>query len=263
MIAALLLAASVTIPPTPDHYVTDNAGALSQSVRASIENELEAYEKATGHQIIVYIDRTTGDVPLETWTGDTAHAWKIGRRGHDDGAILFLFMRDHRIRIEVGYGLESKLTDAEAHRIIADDISPKMKAGDSDGAVSSGVADMLTTAEPSYKVSQLQTPEVSESSPGEITITNPVVAVAIAIAALLFVLFCIFVVVSPIIGAIRYGYLVMREGPTAAKKDMRHWWSFGVASGGSTGGAVSFGGGGADFSGGGGDFGGGGASGSW
>ena len=102
MIAALLLAASVTIPPTPDHYVTDNADALSQSVRASIENELEAYEKATGHQIIVYIDRTTGDVPLETWTGDTAHAWKIGRRGHDDGAILFLFMRDHRIRIEVG-----------------------------------------------------------------------------------------------------------------------------------------------------------------
>ncbi len=271
MIAALLLAASFTIPPTPEHYVTDNAGALWQSARASIENELEAYEKTTGHQVIVYIDRTTGDVPLETWTGDTAHAWKIGRRGHDDGAILFLFIRDHRIRIEVGYGLETKLTDGDAHRIIADDISPKMKAGDPDGAVSSGVADILTTAEPSYKASQLQTPEVSESSPGEITITNPVVAVAIAIAALLFMLFRIFVVVSPIIGAIRYGYLVMREGPTAATKDMRHWWSFGVGSGGSAGGASSFGGdgggsfggGGADSSGGGGDFGGGGASGSW
>lgn len=263
MIATLLLAASFTIPPTPDHYVTDNAGALSQSARVSIENELQAYEKATGHQIIVYIDRTTGEVPLETWTGDTAHAWKIGRRGHDDGAILFLFMRDHRIRIEVGYGLESKLTDADAHRIITDDVTPKMKAGDPDGAVSSGVADMLTTAEPSYKVSQLHTPEVSESSRGEIIVTNPVVGVTIAIAAFLFLLFCIFVVVSPIVGAIRYGYLVMREGPTAAKKDMRHWWSFGVSSGGSDGGGSFGGDGGADFSDGGGDFGGGGASGSW
>lgn len=269
MIATFLLAASFTIPPTPDHYVTDNAGALSQSARVSIENELRAYEKTTGHQIIVYIDRTTGDVPLETWTGDTAHAWKIGRRGHDDGAILFLFMRDHRIRIEVGYGLESKLSDADAHRIITDDITPKMKTGDPDGAVSSGVTDMLTTVEPSYKVSQLRTPEVSESSPGEITITNPVEGVAIAIAAFLFVLFCIFVVLSPIVGAIRYGYLVTREGPTAAKKDMRHWWSFGVASGGSAGGGSSgggggdFGGSGGSFGGGGSDFGGGGASGSW
>ncbi|MGA8474431.1 MAG: TPM domain-containing protein [Candidatus Cybelea sp.] len=262
MIATLLLAASFTIPPTPDHYVTDNVGALSQSARISIENELRAYEKATGHQIIVYIDQTTGDVPLETWTGDTAHTWKIGRREHDDGAILFLFMRDHRIRIEVGYGLESKLTDADAHRIITDDITPKMKAADPDGAVSSGVADMLTTVEPSYKVSQLLTPAVSESSPGEITITNPVVAVAIAIAALLFLLFCIFVVVSPIVGAIRYGYLVMREGPTAAKKDMRHWWSFSVGSGGGDGGG-SFGGSGGGSFGDGGDFGGGGASGSW
>jgi hypothetical protein len=124
------------IPPTPNHFVTDNAGALSTNARASIENELQGYERATGHQVIVWIGQSTGDVPLETWTGETAAKWKAGRRGHDDGAVLFVFMRDHKIRIEVGYGLESALTDADSYRIITKVIRPKMRANDVDGAVS-------------------------------------------------------------------------------------------------------------------------------
>ncbi|MBV8196566.1 MAG: TPM domain-containing protein [Candidatus Eremiobacteraeota bacterium] len=92
------------IPPTPDHHVTDSAGALSSGARAAIENQLQAYESATGHQVVVWVGETTGDVPLETWTGETADRWKIGRRGHDDGAVLFLFMHDRKVRIEVGYG---------------------------------------------------------------------------------------------------------------------------------------------------------------
>ena len=72
---------------------------------------------------------------METWTGETADHWKIGRRGHDDGAVLFIFMQDHKVRIEVGYGLESSLTDADSHRIIQDVIVPRMKAGDVDDAV--------------------------------------------------------------------------------------------------------------------------------
>ena len=264
MIVALLLAANVgfTVPPTPDHYVTDNAGALSETTRAQVENELQAYERATGHQIIVWIGQTTGDVPLETWTAETAHRWKIGHKGRDDGAVLFLFMRDHRIRIEVGYGLESTLTDADANRIITDDITPKMRAGDPDGAVSSGVADMLVTADPSYKLSQLQTPAPQSGSSDT---ANSVLLVVFFIFFAGIVLWIAFVVISQIVAVLRYGYLVVREGPKAAKKDMAKSAFFGgIASGwaGSSGGSSSFGGGG-DFSSGGGDFGGGGASGSW
>lgn len=145
------LSAGFTVPPTPSHFVTDSGGALSQDAKTALESELAAYQKATGHQIIVWIGDTTGNVPLETWTGDSAHQWKIGRHGHDDGAVLFLFMKDHRVRIEVGYGLESSLTDADASRIIQDDITPRMRSGNVDEAVSSGVAAMLTTITPSYK----------------------------------------------------------------------------------------------------------------
>ena len=263
MILALLLAAGAgfTIPPTPGHYVTDNAGALSETTHAQLENELQAYERATGHQIVVFIDQTTGSVPLETWTGETAHRWRIGRKGKDDGAILFLFMRDHRIRIEVGYGLEGTLTDADSARIINDDIRPKMKAGDPDGAVSSGIADMLVTADPSYKLSQLQTP-AREGPTSDTTST-----IATVIFFLLFggiFLWIAFVFVSQILAVIRYGYLVVREGPKAAQKDMQKSAFFGgIASGWASSGGSSSDDGGGDFDAGGGDFGGGGASGSW
>lgn len=256
----LAMAQGFKVPPTPDHYVTDNAGALSESTRASLENTLQAYERATGHQVIVWIDQTTGDVPLETWTGEAAHTWKVGRRGKDDGAVLFLFMHDHKVRIEVGYGLESSLTDADSHRIIANDIVPKMKAGDRDGAVSTGVAAMLTTITPSYKgVTQPPAaPTASDST------SSGIAVFLFAIVGLFFLILILFIVMQ-VVSAIRYGYLVLREGSVKAKKDMKSWpvWATAGAVGGSSwssGGGDDFGGG---FSGGGGDFGGGGASGGW
>lgn len=258
---AVLLAVDFQVPPTPDHYVTDTTGALSLSTTASVENELRAYEKATGHQIIVYVGRTTGDVPLETWTGESAHQWRIGRRGKDDGAILFLFMQDHKMRIEVGYGLESALTDADSYRIVQDVIRPRMRAGDVDGAVSAGVAAMITTISPNY--SGVSRPP--EASPGN----SAPAGVVIAFFAIfgVFMLFIAFLIVMQVVGTIRYGYLVMREGSTRAKADMKKWgWGTGGFVGGVVGGSSFGDGGGFDsggFSAGGGDFGGGGASGSW
>ncbi len=251
------ISADFNVPPTPVHRVTDNAGALSNATRTSLENELQAYETSTGHQIVVWIGQTTGDVPLETWTGETADHWKIGRRGHDDGAVLFMFMQDRKVRIEVGYGLESKLTDADSYRIIQNEIRPRMRAGDVDGAVASGVAAMLTTISPSYKgVTPPPEPQQSSADGGSIT--------AVVVLSLI-VLFVIFIIAMRIIGGIRYGYLVMREGSPAARRDMRRWgfWGGGYAGGvgSSWGGGWSGGDGG--FSAGGGGFGGGGASGGW
>ena len=233
-VPAMAAGAGFTIPPTPAHYVTDNANALSESARASIENQLHAYEVATGHQIVVWIGQTTGDVPLETWTGETADHWKIGRRGKDDGAVLFVFMQDHKARIEVGYGLEGALTDADSFRIINEVIRPKMRANDVDGAVTDGVAAMLKTISPSYS---------GVSAPAEEAQTQPLTgkdAFVLVILGAIF-LFAIFAVVTK---GIRGGYLVTGGG-------------FG---GGGFGGG-GFGGGG--FSAGGGGFGGGGASGGW
>ncbi|MBV9333106.1 MAG: TPM domain-containing protein [Candidatus Eremiobacteraeota bacterium] len=261
---AAAAAAEFQVPTKPTQFVTDNVNALSSGTRSSVDGELRAYEQATGHQVIVWIGDTTGDVPLETFTTETAHEWKVGRRGHDDGAILFLFMKDHHIRIEVGYGLESSLTDADSYRIIQDVIRPRMRAGNVDAAVSSGVAAMIKTITPSYSAVS-PPPSASENT------APPVVGgIVIAFFAMfaLFMAFIAVMIVVRIIGAIRYGYLVLREGPKKAKADMKNWAFAGGATGGFIGSAFSGGGGGddfggGDFSGGGGDFGGGGASGSW
>jgi uncharacterized protein len=234
------VAADFKVPPTPDHYVTDNAGALSSATRASVEDELQGYETATGHQIVVWIAESTGGVPLETWTGETADQWKIGRRGHEDGAVLFLFMHDRKARIEVGYGLESALTDADSYRIIENVIVPRMRAGDVDGAVSSGVTAMLTTISPSFKS---VTPPAA--APTETSNNTPWIWLA------LFVLFIVLPIVARWITIALFGDLVTRGG-----------------RGGFFGGFSSFGGGGGGFGGGGfsaggGGFGGGGASGGW
>jgi uncharacterized protein len=251
-------AADFQVPPTPNHYVTDNAGALSSGARAALEGELQAYERSTGHQVIVWIGQTTGNVPLEQWTVEAAHQWKIGRRGHDDGAVLFLFMHDHQVRIEVGYGLEGSLTDADSHRIIDNDIVPKMKSGNVDGAVSGGVAAMLTTITPSY-AGVTPPPETTGS------VAGPGVSIMFIIIMVLVIGFVILIIVANIVGNIRHGILLMREGPVKAKAAMKGWWFYGgsgSSGGGSSGGSDSSSDD-SDFSSGGGDFGGGGASGSW
>lgn len=252
-------AADFAVPPTPNHFVTDNAGALSDATRARVESELQSYERATGHQVIVWIGQSTGDVPLETYTAQSAHEWKIGRKGHDDGAVLFLFMRDHKVRIEVGYGLEGSLTDADSKRIIDDDIVPRMKAGDADGAVSGGVAAMIKTITPAY-AGVTPPPEQSASPAGA------GVAIAMVLIVGTILLIVIVTIVVQVLRSARYGYLVMREGPAKAKADMKNW---GGSSGGFIGAMASGGGDDSssssddDFDAGGGDFGGGGASGSW
>jgi len=261
--AAAAAAAGFTVPPKPTAFVTDNANALSSDTRTSVNDELRAYEQATGHQVIVWIGDTTGDVPLETFTTETAHEWRVGRKGHDDGAILFLFMKDHKIRIEVGYGLEGSLTDADSYRIIQDVIRPRMRSGDVDGAVSGGVAAMLKTITPSYAGVTPPPTETEKTAP-------PAVAAIIYIFFSFFGLFMILIVLRIIMGiisAIRYGYLVLREGSKKAKADMKNSAFWSSSAMGFVGGGSSFdGGGGFDsggFDSGGGDFGGGGASGSW
>src|SRR5262249_5924812 len=151
-----------------------------------------------------YIDKTTGDVPLETWTVDAANQWKVGHKGRDDGAVLFVFMDDHKMRIEVGYGLESKLTDADSSRIIQDGMRPRLRANDPDGAISNGVAAILTTVTPGY--TGVSPPPAESESEGS-TMSVPVMIALVAVMVLGFG-FIIVVIILQVIGSIRYGWLV-------------------------------------------------------
>lgn len=132
-------AAVTPIPPAPTRWVTDTAGILSPAVARSLDAQLKAYERSSGRQLLVYIGTTTGDAPIEDWAVRAFEAWKVGRKGVDDGLALFLMAQDRRLRIEVGYGLEGQVTDATASRIITNIITPRIQSGDFDGAVVAGM----------------------------------------------------------------------------------------------------------------------------
>lgn len=135
--------ADVAVPAAPARWATDTAGFLRPQTVASLDDRLRAYESATGHQVLVYVAPSTGDVPTEDWTVRAFARWKVGRKGLDDGLVLFVFAADRKVRIEVGYGLEQTVPDVTAARIIRDAITPKLRAGQPDAAVTAGVDGVL------------------------------------------------------------------------------------------------------------------------
>ena len=230
-------AAETPIPPAPTTWVTDTASLLSPATRDALERRLSAYNAATGHQVIVWIGTTTGDAPLEDWTIRAFTKWKVGRKKLDDGLALFMFTQDRKVRIEVGYGLEGVVTDAIASQIIRNEIVPRMRAGDADGAVTAGVNALLSTIGGEQGASP--TPYGGGGSSD--------------IIGYLVLAFC-FVFFALIVSALRRSgrHHTIGSGPVI------FGWGGGW-SGGSSGGGGGFGG----FSGGGGGGGGGGASGGW
>jgi uncharacterized protein len=124
--------------------VTDTANFMSASAARALNQRLQEYERATGHQLIVYIGRTTGDAPIEDWAVRAFEKWKVGRKGIDDGLVLFIMSDDRKLRIEVGYGLEPVVPDAIASRIINDVIVPRIQGGSRDEAVTAGMDAVMT-----------------------------------------------------------------------------------------------------------------------
>jgi uncharacterized protein len=235
-LASRALAAGAPIPPAPTRWVTDTAAFLSPQARAELDARLEAVERATGHQVVVWIGDTIGDAPLDDWAVRTFAAWKVGRKGFDDGLAVFILAGDRKIDIEVGYGLEGQVPDATAARIIRDVMTPRLEAGDKDGAVRAGVDALLGAI------------GAADAAPGgppqAVAERRPTVPVSqIVLFAILAVGFVVLLITNP---------------------RMAMFFVWAILSGGRGGG---FGGGGASggggFSGGGGRSGGGGARGSW
>jgi uncharacterized protein len=127
--------------------VTDLAGALAPAQRQALEQQLQAFEAGKGSQVAVLIVPSTQPDTIEQYALRVAEAWKLGRRGVDDGALLLIAKDDRALRIEVGYGLEGALPDAIAKRIISDVIMPSFRKGDFAGGVQHGVDAMLRVIE--------------------------------------------------------------------------------------------------------------------
>jgi uncharacterized protein len=135
--------ADVAVPPLTAR-VTDLTGTLSGGAVARIEAKLAAFEAKKGSQIAVLVVPTTAPEEIEQFSIRVEDAWKLGRKGVDDGVYLIVAKNDRRVRIEVAYGLEGALPDAVANRIIAETITPHFKLGDYDGGVEAGINQIIS-----------------------------------------------------------------------------------------------------------------------
>lgn len=119
----------VAVPPLA-HRVTDLTGTLSADQQASLEAKLQQFEQQKGSQIAVLMLPTTQPEEIEQYSIRVVEAWKLGRKGVDDGVLVLVAKDDHKMRIEVGYGLEGVIPDAVAKRIVAEIMKPSFKQGD-------------------------------------------------------------------------------------------------------------------------------------
>jgi uncharacterized protein len=232
LLACAAARAETPIPAPPTEWVTDRAAFLSPAAVSELDDRLAGYAQESGHQIVVYVDHTTGGVPIEDWAVKAFERWKVGRKGLDDGLVLFIFKDDHRLRMEVGYGLEDRVPDLLASRIINDDMVPRIRAGDADGAVRTGVDRLIQT--------------IGGAGGAHPAAHKTPAWVSVAIVILILMAGG-FIITHPALAALLLASSGRRGGG---------WGGGGFGGGG-------FGGGGGGFSGGGGGSGGGGASGSW
>jgi uncharacterized protein len=134
------------IPPLTGRIV-DLTNTLDAQQRAALEARLAALEQAKGAQVAVLLAPTFQPESIEQFGIRLADAWKLGRKGVDDGAILLIAKDDRQLRIEVGYGLEGALNDATAKRIISEIITPHFRQGDYYAGIDAGLAAMQAVIE--------------------------------------------------------------------------------------------------------------------
>jgi uncharacterized protein len=228
ILALTALASERKFPPLTGRVV-DDAGVLNAATQSQLTDMLAAHERATGQQVVVVTLDSLQGFMIEDFGYQLGRHWGIGQKGTNTGALLIVVPKERKVRIEVGYGLESMLTDAASRVIIERDILPNFRRGDFNSGVLAGTTSML-------RVLGGNPPEIGEpaTTPSERP-DNPAAGGWIILLALL-------------------GFSIARRLASRQRGRYRHGWS---SSG------VGPWGGGGGFSGGGGSFGGGGASGSW
>jgi len=133
--------ALVPLPPLAAR-VTDLTATLAPEQRAQLEASIAAIERDKGAQVAILMLPSVQPETIEQFGIRLAEAWKIGRRGVNDGVIVIVAKNDRKMRIEVGYGLEGAIPDAVAKRIVAETMAPRFKAGDFFGGLEAAVASL-------------------------------------------------------------------------------------------------------------------------
>lgn len=290
--ACLLLSAGpVTALDVPNlsGYVNDYANMISPDMKATLMEGLRTYEQTDSTQVVILtVPSLEGDA-IEDFSIRVAEAWKIGQKGKDNGVIVVVSKEDRKIRIEVGRGLEGKLTDLAAGRIIDLVIKPRFKQGDFDGGFREGVVALIKatrgefTAEPGRQgtdrrsgggnfsrfITFLIFTVIGLGIAGSISKTVGGISGAVGIPALvhttLMPLGLVGLVIAGLLGGLA-GLLIPALFSSSGRGFHPGGGYYGGGGGFYGGGGFSSGGdsGGSDFGGGGGgDFGGGGASGDW
>lgn len=131
--------------------VNDLAGILTPGQIAALDSKLRSFEASDSTQIVILIIPDLEGESLEDYSIRVAEAWRIGQKGLDNGAILLVSLRDRALRIEVGYGLEEKLTDVRSSQIIRNDIIPHFRQGDYYGGIDAGVDGMIQSVRGLYQ----------------------------------------------------------------------------------------------------------------
>jgi uncharacterized protein len=273
------------VPPLRER-VTDLTSTLSATETQALVDKLAAWEQKTGNQLAVLVVPSTQPEPIEAYSIRVADAWKIGRKGQDNGALLVVAKNDRKIRIEVGYGFEGVLTDATSRRIISDTIAPLFRQNQFAQGINAGVDQIIAVVDKGTPLADKPPP----SKPASRGITGfPIEMLLIIVFVVVPILGSIlrrifgaalgstvgagiigagaWVVAGSILIAVIAGIVALvvmlfsGVGGTGLSRRGGGVWI--PSGGGGWGGGGSSGGGGGGFSGGGGSFGGGGASGSW
>jgi uncharacterized protein len=243
----LLIASSIgfalDVPPLRGR-VNDYARIMSGDQVRSLESQLAQFEQETGHQVAVLTIPSLEGEDLEGFSIRVAENWKIGKKGFDNGVILLVAVKDRKLRLEVGYGLEGILPDVIASRIINDYIVPRFRSQDYAGGIIAGIDAVLKV------IKNEPLPESARKQPaGQSSGLSPIAMLAITLA-----IFALMAFASA--GGRRRNQIWSTRG---RRYPPIFWGGPGGFGGGGFGGGSSGGG----FGGGGGGFGGGGASGSW
>ena len=143
-------ASALDIPQLKER-VTDLAGLLTAEQVSTLDSKLRELESTDSTQVAVLIIPSLEGEALEDYSMRVVEAWKLGQKARDNGALLFVSMKDRKIRIEVGYGLESNLTDARTNQIIRNNISPRFKEGDFYGGIDAGLTGIIQSVRGTYQ----------------------------------------------------------------------------------------------------------------
>ncbi|MDD4901474.1 MAG: TPM domain-containing protein [Patescibacteria group bacterium] len=153
-------------PGQPSGFVNDYTGTLAAEQKQALENKLSQFEKETSNEIAVVMIKSLQDDTIENFAVKLFEDWKIGKQGKDNGVLVLVAKEDKEMRIEVGYGLEGALTDAQAGWIVNQLMKPAFKNNDFFGGLDAAVEKIMAATKGEYVPSQ----SASASSGGNFNI---------------------------------------------------------------------------------------------